>query len=146
MLNRRRRRANDVLCWYDIGTFSERCPTPVCFRMPYLEPRHIFRPTSTDETANAPTTAMASNHTPPPRPIIICGPSGVGKGTLIARLTNKYRTQFGFNISHTTRAPREGEEDAVHYHFCSVEEVKRGIDGGQFLEWAEVHGNYYGTR
>jgi guanylate kinase len=34
----------------------------------------------------------------------------------------------------------------VHYHFCSVEEVKRGIDGGQFLEWAEVHGNYYGTR
>lgn len=89
---------------------------------------------------------MASNHTPPPRPIIICGPSGVGKGTLIARLTNKYRTQFGFNISHTTRAPREGEEDAVHYHFCSVEEVKRGIDGGQFLEWAEVHGNYYGTR
>ncbi|KAL7506260.1 hypothetical protein ACHAXN_003526 [Cyclotella atomus] len=86
---------------------------------------------------------------PPPRPLIICGPSGVGKGTIISLLTEKGTyfppSHFGFSVSHTTRKPREGEVNGVHYHFREKEEVKRGIEDGEFVEWAEVHGNYYGT-
>ena len=80
-------------------------------------------------------------------PLVVCGPSGVGKGTII----NKYMEElggsdlFGFSVSHTTRDPRPGEENGVHYHFTSLEAMKRDIDEGLFLEHAEVHGNYYGT-
>lgn len=83
---------------------------------------------------------------PPPRPVVICGPSGVGKGTLI-ELLQKYfpADKFGFSVSHTTRKPREGEEDGTHYHFSTVDEIKKEIDAGKFVEYAEVHGNYYGT-
>mmetsp|Transcript_4944 Transcript_4944/g.6045 ORF Transcript_4944/g.6045 Transcript_4944/m.6045 type:complete len:200 (+) Transcript_4944:147-746(+) len=81
-----------------------------------------------------------------PRPIVFCGPSGVGKGTLIDMLTKKFpNDQFGFSVSHTTRKPREGEQDGVHYNFTTVEDIKKEIDDGKFIEYAEVHGNYYGT-
>ncbi|GMI07523.1 hypothetical protein TrLO_g8242 [Triparma laevis f. longispina] len=79
-----------------------------------------------------------------PLPLVICGPSGVGKGTLLEHLM-KVMPQFTFSVSHTTRAPRPGEEHGVHYNFSTVEKVKEMIAGGEFLEWAEVHGNYYGT-
>jgi guanylate kinase len=79
-----------------------------------------------------------------PLPLVICGPSGVGKGTLLEHLM-KVMPQFTFSVSHTTRAPRPGEEDGVHYNFSTVEKVKAMISNGEFLEWAEVHGNYYGT-
>ena len=62
-------------------------------------------------------------------------------------LTKKFpNNQFGFSVSHTTRKPREGEENGVHYNFTTVEEIKKEIDDGKFIEYAEVHGNYYGTR
>mmetsp|Transcript_25044 Transcript_25044/g.50594 ORF Transcript_25044/g.50594 Transcript_25044/m.50594 type:complete len:197 (-) Transcript_25044:462-1052(-) len=80
-----------------------------------------------------------------PRPVVIAGPSGVGKGTLIELLRQKYPTHFGFSVSHTTRQPREGEENGVHYNFTTVETMKKEIDEGKFVEYAEVHGNYYGT-
>lgn len=81
-----------------------------------------------------------------PRPVVFCGPSGVGKGTIIELLTKKFpKDQFGFSVSHTTRKPREGEENGVHYNFTTVEEIKKEIDDGKFIEYAEVHGNYYGT-
>mmetsp|Transcript_14218 Transcript_14218/g.34367 ORF Transcript_14218/g.34367 Transcript_14218/m.34367 type:complete len:614 (-) Transcript_14218:332-2173(-) len=84
--------------------------------------------------------------TPPPRPVVICGPSGVGKGTLIELLQKHFPdNKFGFSVSHTTRKPREGEEDGVHYNFSTVEAMKGEIDEGKFVEYAEVHGNYYGT-
>ena len=51
------------------------------------------------------------------RPIVMCGPSGVGKGTLINRLMADFPGKFGFSVSHTTRAPRPGETDGVHYNF-----------------------------
>ncbi len=54
--------------------------------------------------------------------------------------------QFGFSVSHTTRNPREGEVDGVHYNFTTVDKIKVEIDDGKFIEYAEVHGNYYGTR
>ncbi len=53
--------------------------------------------------------------------------------------------QFGFSVSHTTRKPREGEVDGTHYNFTSVETIKEEIAAGKFVEYAEVHGNYYGT-
>lgn len=80
-----------------------------------------------------------------PRPIVFAGPSGVGKGTLIDLLSKKFPTQFGFSVSHTTRKPREGEQDKVHYNFTTVDKIKKEIDDGKFIEYANVHGNYYGT-
>ena len=81
-----------------------------------------------------------------PKPIVICGPSGVGKGTLIEMLFKRFpNDQFGFSVSHTTRKPRPGEVDGKDYNFTSVEAIKKEIDEGKFLEYAEVHGNYYGT-
>lgn len=77
--------------------------------------------------------------------LVVCGPSGVGKGTLIAKLMQEFPTTFGFSVSHTTRAPRPGEEDGVHYHFSSHEVMQQGIGEGRFLEYAHVHGNIYGT-
>jgi hypothetical protein len=53
------------------------------------------------------------------RPIVICGPSGVGKGTLIAKLMKDYPSAVGFSVSHTTRQPRPGEVDGEHYHFTT---------------------------
>lgn len=79
------------------------------------------------------------------RPLIICGPSGVGKGTLINKLLEEFPKKFGFSVSHTTRKPRQGEIDGVHYHFTNVESMKKEIDNHQFLEHAWVHGNLYGT-
>ena len=58
------------------------------------------------------------------RPVVVCGPSGVGKGTLLGRLMTEYPDEFGFSVSHTTRQPRPGEQDGVHYHFCSKEEME----------------------
>ena len=82
-----------------------------------------------------------------PKPVVFCGPSGVGKGTLIELLMKRFpNDQFGFSVSHTTRKPREGEVNGVHYHFTTVDEIKVEIDAGKFVEYAEVHGNYYGTR
>lgn len=78
-------------------------------------------------------------------PIVIAGPSGVGKGTLINLLLQKFPNSFGFSVSHTTRGPREGEVDGVAYHFTTKEQVLKEIDAGLFLEHAEVHGNVYGT-
>ena len=81
-----------------------------------------------------------------PKPIVFCGPSGVGKGTLIEMLMKRFpNDQFGFSVSHTTRKPREGEIDGKHYNFTSVEDIKEEINEGKFVEYAEVHGNYYGT-
>ncbi|WP_315508291.1 guanylate kinase [Campylobacter showae] len=76
--------------------------------------------------------------------LIISGPSGSGKSTLLNRLL-KEENDLYFSISSTTRAPRQGETEGVNYYFISEDEFKKGIDADEFLEWACVHGNYYGT-
>ena len=76
--------------------------------------------------------------------LVITGPSGVGKGTLIRLLLDRFPS-MALSISATTRKPRPGEEDGVDYHFLSAEEFQRRIDAGEFLEWAEYAGNRYGT-
>jgi len=79
------------------------------------------------------------------RPVVICGPSGVGKGTLLGRLLNDYPDQFGFSVSHTTRAPRKGEQHGVHYYFVDMAEMEAMISRGEFIEYARVHDKIYGT-
>src|SRR4029078_4785356 len=78
------------------------------------------------------------------RLIIISSPSGGGKGTLIKELLESV-PDLGYSVSFTTRAPRFGEEEGRHYHFVSKAEFEEEINAGGFLEYAEVHGNYYGT-
>lgn len=75
---------------------------------------------------------------------IICGPSGVGKGTVVARLLASNPTLY-FSVSATTRPPRPGEEDGVHYHFLTKEKFQEWIDADEFLEYAQFVGNFYGT-
>ena len=75
---------------------------------------------------------------------IICGPSGVGKGTVVARLLASNPNLY-FSVSATTRQPRHGEVDGVHYHFLSREQFQQWIAEDAFLEHAEFVGNYYGT-
>ncbi|XP_020243950.1 guanylate kinase 1-like [Asparagus officinalis] len=79
------------------------------------------------------------------KPVVISGPSGVGKGTLISKLMKEYPSMFGFSVSHTTRAPREKEVNGVHYHFTERSLMEKDIQEGKFLESASVHGNLYGT-
>lgn len=80
-----------------------------------------------------------------PSPLVICGPSGAGKSVLIRKLQEVFPNQFDLSVSHTTRAPRPGEEGGRDYHFSDVETIKRGVAEGKFVESAEVHGNMYGT-
>ena len=78
-------------------------------------------------------------------PLIVSGPSGVGKSTIIAKLMEKFPTKFGFSVSHTTREPRPDEVDGTHYHFTTVEKLEEGIKKGEFLEYADVHSDKYAT-
>ena len=75
---------------------------------------------------------------------IISAPSGSGKSTLVNQLRSLVEG-LDFSISYTTRAPRGSEEDGREYHFTTRKEFERMIAAGDFLEWAEVFGNYYGT-
>jgi guanylate kinase len=75
---------------------------------------------------------------------IISAPSGSGKSTLVSQLRTLVEG-LDFSISYTTRAPRGSEEDGREYHFTQRETFERMVANGEFLEWAEVFGNYYGT-
>ena len=75
---------------------------------------------------------------------VVAAPSGAGKTTLV-RLLLERTSDVHLSISYTTRAPRPGEQDGREYHFVAVDRFKSMISADEFLEWAEVHGNYYGT-
>ena len=76
--------------------------------------------------------------------LVLSGSSGVGKSTIIAQVLEQ-RPELYFSVSYTTRAPRPGEVDGVNYTFISREEFQARIERGEFLEYAEYVGNYYGT-
>jgi len=77
--------------------------------------------------------------------VVICGPSGTGKTTMINKLMSDYPNIFEFSISHTTRKPRVGELNGVNYYFVSKEEFSSGAKRGDFIESAEFSGNMYAT-
>ena len=76
--------------------------------------------------------------------VVISGPSGAGKGTIVGRIL-KELDNIGFSTSMTTRSPREGEVEGRDYFFVTEEEFKKAIEEDAFVEYANVHGNYYGT-
>ncbi len=81
---------------------------------------------------------------PNPLLVVVSGPSGVGKSTIVAELARR-RPQIIPIVTATTRPCRPGEVDGVHYHFLSEEQFSALREEGGLLEWAEVHGNWYGT-
>lgn len=76
--------------------------------------------------------------------IVVSGPSGAGKGTICKALLEKHDDLF-ISVSATTRQPRAGEVDGVNYHFITKEDFIKKVEKKDFLEYAEVYGNYYGT-
>ncbi|MGN6607462.1 MAG: guanylate kinase, partial [Jatrophihabitans sp.] len=80
----------------------------------------------------------------PARLTVLTGPSGVGKGTVMAEL-RRTRPDVWISVSATTRAPRPGEQDGVHYFFVDRDEFARMVEAGELLEHAEFAGNRYGT-
>lgn len=77
---------------------------------------------------------------------ILAAPSGAGKSSLIKALLERYQDDsMQVSVSHTTRSPRPGEQQGVHYHFVNESEFKQMIADDAFFEWAEVFGKYYGT-
>ena len=77
--------------------------------------------------------------------IVVSGPSGSGKTTLVRDLIRGRSWPLRVSVSATTRPPRAGEQDGVNYHYWSPDRFKEEVARGQFLEWADVFGNYYGT-
>jgi guanylate kinase len=75
---------------------------------------------------------------------VVTGPSGAGKGTLIARVSPRF-PELAVAVSATTRPQRPGEEDSAHYYFLTREDFDRRIDAGEFLEWVDYVGHRYGT-
>lgn len=86
-----------------------------------------------------------AEQTAAPRLTVLAGPTAVGKGTVSAYIREHY-PEVWFSVSATTRDPRPGEEDGVHYYFVSDEEFESMVENRQMLEWATVHNSYkYGT-
>jgi len=77
--------------------------------------------------------------------LVLSSPSGAGKSTLTRLLRDDCDMALALSVSVTTRARRSSEVDGVHYHFISIEDFKRRRDNNELAEWAQVHGNYYGT-
>ncbi len=93
------------------------------------------------------TIRMLSGLVPNPgNSLVICGPSGVGKGTIISYILSKY-PKMSLSVSHTSRHPRPGEVDGFHYHFSNVAEMEENIKPSKkkFIEFTRVHQNIYGT-
>jgi guanylate kinase len=97
----------------------------------------MAEPTTTPRSPRAQATA-------PGYVLVLSGPSGAGKGTLLAHLFAN-RPECVFSVSATTRPQRPGEVDGREYHFLDRATFERRREAGEFLEWAEVHGNLYGT-
>ncbi|KAI5309485.1 guanylate kinase, partial [Ascosphaera atra] len=79
------------------------------------------------------------------RPVVLSGPSGTGKSTLLKRLFTEFPDTFGFSVSHTTRSPRPGEQDGREYYFSTRDSFLDLVKANGFIEHAQFGGNFYGT-
>jgi guanylate kinase len=95
-----------------------------------------------NQTARPPVTSSLRES--PGHHFIVSAPSGAGKSTLCRAMLNHF-SDLLYSISYTTRPPRKGEVNGVDYHFIPKDEFEKGITRHHWAEWAEVHGNYYGT-
>jgi guanylate kinase len=86
----------------------------------------------------------SDGRTPDGRLFVVSAPSGAGKTTL-CEAARRQLPDLVYSVSSTTRPPRDGEQDGVDYFFVTEAEFRKGIDAGQWAEWARVHDNYYGT-
>lgn len=86
----------------------------------------------------------SSDHRKPGLIFIISAPSGAGKSTLCRAVRDRF-PDLMYSVSYTTRPPRNGEQNGLDYYFIAKEEFEMGIEHSHWAEWAEVHGNYYGT-
>ena len=82
---------------------------------------------------------------PEPKLLVLSAPSGAGKSSIFQKIQPFFPDKLRHSVSYTTRQPRVGEEDKLHYFFVTKEEFRERIAQGDFIEWAEVHGHYYGT-
>eukprot|EP01055_Gregarina_sp_Pseudo9_P002674 Gregarina_sp_Pseudo_9__2673@NODE_2920_length_823_cov_8_743622_g2667_i0_p1_GENE_NODE_2920_length_823_cov_8_743622_g2667_i0NODE_2920_length_823_cov_8_743622_g2667_i0_p1_ORF_typecomplete_len161_score18_19Guanylate_kin/PF00625_21/2e41Rad17/PF03215_15/3_8e05Zeta_toxin/PF06414_12/0_00045AAA_16/PF13191_6/0_0035RsgA_GTPase/PF03193_16/0_004CPT/PF07931_12/0_0054AAA_18/PF13238_6/0_0057AAA_22/PF13401_6/0_0084PRK/PF00485_18/0_01KAP_NTPase/PF07693_14/0_012dNK/PF01712_19/0_013Torsin/PF06309_11/0_045Bac_DnaA/PF len=80
-----------------------------------------------------------------PNVLVVAGPSGVGKGTILQLIRDEFRNQLVYSISHTTRAPRPGEQDGREYYFISREKFEEMIQKKEFVEYNFFNSKYYGT-
>ena len=104
------------------------------------------RPLGAAPAPDDPLTGLPSAGAPGALLVVVSGPSGVGKDTIIEALRRRPRDpDYHFVVTCTTRAPRPGEVDGTSYHFMTRERFATLRDAGAFLEWAEVHGNWYAT-
>lgn len=110
-----------------------------------LRPGLFSRPLASLPFRRALATMSSSSSSFTSRPLVVCGPSGTGKSTLLKKLFADHPEMFGFSISHTTRQPRSGEKEGVSYHFVDMETFEKLIDDGAFIENAKFSGNRYGT-
>lgn len=97
-----------------------------------------------DHQARTLVASLGAGHARRGRMVVLSGPSGVGKSSVVAYVRENY-PGIEFSVSATTRSPRSGEIDGVHYHFVDARRFQQLIDGGALLEWAEFAGNRYGT-
>eukprot|EP00960_Hanusia_phi_P002289 65466-Hanusia_phi.AAC.2 len=104
---------------------------------------HVLQCASLSEPAQDKTDSASSPENI--QTVVICGPSGVGKGTIINKLKEELAGRIGFCVSHTTRQPRAGEMDGREYWFTDQAEMRQRVERGEFLEVNEVHGELYGT-
>lgn len=104
------------------------------------------RPLGAAPAPDDPLTGLPSAGAPGALLVVVSGPSGVGKDTIIAALRRLRRDpDYHYVVTCTTRAPRPGEVDGISYHFLTRDRFLALRDAGAFLEWAEVHGNWYAT-
>jgi guanylate kinase len=109
--------------------------------------RNVWTQTPTTSCVRLASSISSSDTPKTLDPLVVCGPSGAGKGTIITKYMQELGGDryFGFTVSHTTRLPRVGEIEGVHYHFTTMDVMQQAIAQGKFLEYATVHGNLYGT-